>query len=46
MLASGAKLRQEIDVPATGEYILRVGVHDLTTDRVGAIEIPTSAIHL
>jgi len=45
MLASGAKLRQEIDVPATGEYILRVGVHDLTSDRVGAIEIPTSAIH-
>jgi VWFA-related protein len=45
MLAGGAKLHQEIDVPATGEYILRVGVHDLTTDHVGAIEIPASAIH-
>lgn len=45
MLASGAKFRQEIDVPATGDCILRVGVHHLTTDRVGAIEIPTSAIH-
>lgn len=45
LLASGAKLRQEIDVPATGEYVLRIGIHDLTTDRVGAIEIPASALH-
>jgi VWFA-related protein len=44
MLASGAKLRQEIDIPVKGEYILRIGVHDLTTDRVGALEIPTSSI--
>ena len=45
MLSSGAKLRQEIDIPAKGDYILRVGVHDLTTDRIGAIEIPVSAVH-
>jgi VWFA-related protein len=45
MLASGVKIRQEIDVPATREYVLRIGVHDLTSDRVGAIEIPVSAIH-
>jgi len=45
MLANGAKLHQEIDVPATGDYVLRIGVHDLTTDRVGALEIPASAIH-
>jgi VWFA-related protein len=44
MLASGAKLRQDIDIPAKGDYILRIGVHDLTTDRVGAIEIPTSSL--
>jgi len=44
MLNSGVNLRQEIAVPAKGEYILRVGVHDLTTDHVGAIEIPVSAI--
>jgi len=44
MLSSGVKLRQEIAVPAKGEYILRVGVHDLTTDHLGAIEVPVSAI--
>jgi VWFA-related protein len=45
MLNSGAKLGQQIDIPAKGDYILRVGVHDLTTDHVGAIEIPVSSIH-
>jgi VWFA-related protein len=44
MLDSGANLRQEIAVPAKGDYILRIGVHDLTTDHVGAIEIPASSI--
>jgi len=44
MLDNGASVRQEIAIPAKGDYILRVGVHDLTTDHVGAIEIPVSSI--
>jgi VWFA-related protein len=44
MLNSGAKLRQEIAVPAKGDYTLRVGVHDLTTGHLGAIEVPVSSI--
>jgi VWFA-related protein len=44
MLASGAKLRQDIDVPAKGDYVLRIGVHDLSNEHLGAIEIPTSSI--
>jgi len=44
MLDNGASVRQVIAVPAKGDYILRVGVHDLTTDHVGAIEIPVSSI--
>jgi hypothetical protein len=44
MLQGGAKLRQEIAVPAKGDYILRIGVHDLTTGHLGVIEIPVSAI--
>ena len=44
MLEGGANAHQEIDVPATGEYFLRIGVHDLTSDRVGAIEVPVSSI--
>jgi len=27
-----------------GEYFLRIGVHDFASDRVGAIEVPTSSI--
>ena len=33
-----------IDVPATGDYFLRIAVHDLSSGRVGAIEIPTASI--
>jgi VWFA-related protein len=33
-------------VPATGDYFLRIGVHDLAADKVGALEIPVSSIKL
>jgi hypothetical protein len=44
MLKDGAKAYQKIDVPANGDSTLRIGVHDLTSDHVGALEVPTSAI--
>jgi VWFA-related protein len=44
MLRTGANASQQIDVPATGDYFLRIAVHDLTSDRVGAIEVPTASI--
>ena len=44
MLRGGANAHLEIAVPATGDYFLRVGVHDMNSDHVGAIEIPTSSI--
>ena len=44
MLRGGANAHQEIAVPATGDYFLRIAVHDLASDRVGAIEIPTASI--
>ena len=44
LLKDGAIATQEIDVPAKGEYFLRMGVHDLNSDRVGAIEIPVSSV--
>jgi VWFA-related protein len=40
----GFQYRQQISVPARGEYYLRIGIHDDTTDRVGAIELPVSAV--
>jgi VWFA-related protein len=45
MLKTGANAHRDIDVPATGDYFLRIAVHDLTTNRVGSIEIPTSSIN-
>ncbi|MGP8261130.1 MAG: VWA domain-containing protein [Acidobacteriaceae bacterium] len=44
MLRGGANASQQIDVPATGDYFLRIAVHDLASDRVGAIEVPTASI--
>jgi VWFA-related protein len=44
MLKNGAVSRDEIDVPAKGDYFLRIAVHDLASDRVGAIEVPTASI--
>jgi VWFA-related protein len=44
MLRTGANAHRDIDVPATGDYFLRIAVHDLTSDRVGSIEIPTSSL--
>lgn len=31
---------QQISVPVKGEYFLRLGVHDVTNDRLGALELP------
>jgi VWFA-related protein len=44
LLKTGVRVRQEIDAPAKGEYFLRIGVHDTTNDRVGALELPLSAV--
>ncbi len=39
---SGLPIHQEIDLPA-GEIYLRVAVHDLTSGRIGSLEIPLQA---
>jgi VWFA-related protein len=44
ILDNGAKLHQTIDVPARGQYVLRIGIHDMTTQRLGAIEVPAASI--
>jgi hypothetical protein len=40
----GFRFHEEISVPVKGESFLRIGVHDKTTDEVGAIELPVSAV--
>jgi VWFA-related protein len=43
-LANGAGTHVDIDVPANGEYFLRIGIQDLAGNRVGALEVPVSAL--
>ena len=40
----GVQFQQQISVPARGEYFLRIGIHDLLADHVGALEVPVSAV--
>lgn len=44
MRNSGLKLRQQVDVPVSGDAVLRIGLHDLANDHLGAIEVPVSSI--
>ena len=40
----GFQFHEEISVPVRGEYVLRIAVHDVQGDRVGAVEIPISSV--
>ena len=44
MFQHGLQFHQEISVPLKGDYYLRIGLHDLNSNRVGAIEIPVAAV--
>jgi VWFA-related protein len=43
-LHSGLFFHQEISVPLKGEFYLRIGVHDVTADHDGAVEIPLVSV--
>lgn len=43
-LVPGFQYRQEVSVPVKGDYFLRLGVHDVNSGRVGALEVPISAV--
>jgi len=45
MLKEGLPARHTIAVPVKGNYFFRIGVHDLVSDRMGALEIPVDDIH-
>ncbi|MDP9039202.1 MAG: VWA domain-containing protein [Acidobacteriota bacterium] len=44
MLVKGMAFHLEVSVPVRGEYYLRTAVHDLTSGRIGAVEVPVSAV--
>ena len=44
LMRSGIPWHQEISVPVKGTFYLRIGVHDLTSDRVAAVEVPVATV--
>jgi VWFA-related protein len=40
----GIPWHQEISVPVKGTYYLRIGLHDVIGDRVGAVEVPIASV--
>jgi hypothetical protein len=44
LLKSGIRFHQDISVPVKGEFFLRIGIHDETTNKVGAVELPVAAV--
>ena len=41
---SGFQFKQEISVPVKGESFLRIGMHDMQSNHVGAVEVPVSSV--
>jgi VWFA-related protein len=44
LLQDGISMRQQIAVPVKGNYFVRLGVHDVPGDHVGALEVPLDAL--
>jgi hypothetical protein len=44
MLHTGIAFHEEISVPVKGQYYLRTAIHDLKSDRVGAVEVPVASV--
>lgn len=46
LLVSGLQVKESIAIPGKGNFFLRLGVHDLTGEQVGALEIPVDQIRV
>lgn len=44
LLRTGLDVAQQVAVPVKGNYFLRIGVHDLGDDRVGALELAVDEV--
>ena len=40
----GLQFHQEVSVPLSGAYYLRIGLHDLNSNRIGALEVPIASV--
>jgi VWFA-related protein len=46
IINAGLGIDQTIAVPTHGDFFLRLGIHDLNSGRVGALEIPAESIQI
>jgi hypothetical protein len=44
LIHSGFPFHEEVSVPLNGDYSIRVGIHDVNSDRIGAVEIPVASL--
>ena len=44
MLKGNLAFHQEISVPVKGQYFLRTAIHDMVSDKVGAVEVPIVSV--
>jgi hypothetical protein len=44
LIRSGFPFHQEVSVPLNGAYSLRIGVHDINSDHIGAVEVPVASV--
>jgi hypothetical protein len=44
LIHSGFPFHQEVSVPLNGVYSIRVGIHDINSDHIGAVEIPVASL--
>jgi VWFA-related protein len=44
LLQKGVAIQQQVSVPAKGEAFLRIGTHDLLSNRIGTVEIPAADV--
>jgi len=44
LIHAGFPFHEEVSVPLNGDYSLRIGVHDLNSDRIGAVEVPVASL--
>jgi VWFA-related protein len=46
LLQNGMGTKHSIAIPIKGNYVVRLGVHDLNSDRVGALQFPLSSVNI
>ena len=44
LMRGGLPFHQEISVPVKGDYFIRTGIHDITGNKIGAVELPVSSV--